>query len=147
MGYWIVTLCILLSSQALMAEEFRLFCSSTQTTATLFFNPIDTPTPGDDCDPSYNEDCGRIVGQFVLTADLSNFEASLVDANIERIVARFNEPAAAGGLLIQDNSHFEIQTSQNFLADIRSHRATPIRLTSHVALTGPDTVPLVCIRQ
>jgi hypothetical protein len=139
MGFWTATLMLFAFSTSVWAEDVALICTSPATSANLYIN-LDFPEASDDCDISYNDDCGRIVGRYTLNADLAH---PLQPVEAERFIDSFDE-AFVDDLEIRQDEVFTIRFSRNYFNEITQLKTTVVTVESHVVTEEPSEFSLQC---
>lgn len=126
------------------AETVQVYCASTASSTTLLLNPLSFPDRQDDCDIGYNDDCGRIIGRYTLTADLSDLHSPIAGSDgRQRVIDTFDE-ANDSDLEISDTAEFTIQFEAGFRGQLHTTQGAMVTITSHVVTEEPPSVKLYC---
>lgn len=132
-----------IASQGL-ADEVSLLCTSKENPSTLYIN-INTPEAGDDCDISYNDDCGRTIGNYVLNTDLSLPQAMETSTDKrENFTDNFNE-AEENGLEISHSGRFSLHFSSGFRQELTLTKKTAVQIVSYETVRGSGAFQLICV--
>lgn len=126
------------------AETLQVFCASTSSPTTLLFSPLSFPDSQDDCDISYNHDCGRIIGRYTLTANLADLHTPIRgDDSRDRFIDTFDE-ANGSDLEISEDESFTLRFETGFRSALATPQGAMVTVTSHAVTEEPPSVKLYC---
>ncbi len=130
-------LCLLIDCKAI-ANSLEYLCQSTENQSKLYLR-VDIPSPNDPCDISYDDDCGRVIGNYSLQSDLSYpTEMASDDDKREQITGSFNEPN-------QNFIEVDHEGRFSFRFPLQPNQSpTPITITSFETTKGQDSFKLYC---
>lgn len=135
---------LLVSSQA-WASRIEVYCSALENSTKLYIL-LDAPETNDDCDISYDDDCGRMIGQYVLQADLNHpHDMASPERSQHRYTSQFNEPA--GSRLDIDEDSYSMSLPSGYYEQLRQGAAVAISIKSNIASKGSGQFQLFCKKQ